>query len=416
MISRRTTVHFFRRIFLVFGAVLLAWTPDSTVGALTVAPPADISNRQKAHMNIIFTGGGSGVTAGQSCSTGDTVSGGISKDFNLGTDPKDRRVNLIKAFMSAYGLTPEQAAGPVGNFMQESGGPHLPPDVNQNDTTGAPPNNTGLGYGWAQWSGGRKTLFVEYMNSKGFVTGDGRATDAADFGYLLKELDSTGYASTIPELKKQTTPEDAAVSFEATFESAGQPEMTNRKKYARQAYDEYTASGQGSTDTSSCGTAASEKFGQIAFPLRGTKKTVLNPGIFHDNTTDVGGHPYIAYDIYANQGTEVVAFAGGTVTYTSVDRCHVKFVTIWNPEANLGVTYMHLSDHIAMGKKVKPGDHVGTIGKGSGDPGCEVEHLHIDVATDKQRQACSREGCSIQDHFRPIGKELYTTYQGLPEG
>lgn len=371
------------------------------------------------------------VTADSNCSdTPQTASGGVVDGLNLGNEPKERRANLIKVFMSTYGLTAQQAAGIVGNFAHEAGfysgtdgpGGSVRPDVNQGESAGAPPNPGGLGYGWAQWSGGRKTAFVNFLKEHSQWVSEGRATDTADFNYLKKELDGT-YKSTITELKKQSTPREATISFEATFERAGDPQMDKRIKWAEQAFQEYRAAGGGTDPITGApapcateggvGTGQSAEFGSVAFPLKGSKKVVLNPGMFHDGDADQGEHPYIAYDILVRSGVEVVAFAAGEVTYESVDRCGGKFLTIWNEEAKLGVTYMHLSSHISEGQKVQPGDHVGIVG--SKAAGCGTEHLHIDVATDRIRQGCSRLGCTIQDHFRSIGKELYTTFQALPE-
>lgn len=371
------------------------------------------------------------VSGDTSCSDEpQTTGGGIVGGINLGSEPKERRINLIKAFMATYQLTAEQAAGMVGNFAHEAGfydpadspGGSVRPDVNQGDSAGRPPNSSELGYGWAQWSGGRKTSFVRFMNEHPQWVNEGRATDTADFYYLKKELDGT-YQSTITELKRQSTPRDATISFERTFERAGDPQMDKRIRWAETAFREYRASGSGTdpgTNTPTpcatsdgVGTGQSAKFGEVAFPLKGSKKVVLNPGMFHDGTADQGGHPYIAYDILARGGTEVVAFADGEVTYESVDRCGGKFLTIWNEEAQLGVTYMHLSSHISKGEKVRTGEHVGVVGDAAA--GCGTEHLHIDVAIDKVRQACSRLGCSILDHFRSIGPDLYETFQALPD-
>lgn len=357
------------------------------------------------------------VTSNGSTCTQASASGPVSASFSLGSSAAERQATLVKQLMSTYRLTAEQASGPVGNFMWESGGKDLPPDHNEGAGAG-PPAFSG-GYGWAQWTGGRQVAFIDYAIKNGYMKSKSEhATDGANYAYLTHELD-VSYKETITELKKQSTPESAALSFEATFERANPAyaHLSDRKKNAREAFNAYKSQSGGATtsgSSSGCGSDVAV-LGNYAFPLAGHKSVVKNPGIFHDGTTDQGGHPYIAYDIYANKGTEVVAFTSGKVTYESIDRCNVKFLTIWNQELKLGITYMHLSDHIGMGKTVQPGDHVGTVGQGSGDPGCEIQHLHIDASTDRVRQACSRTGCTIQDHFRPIGKELYQTYQALPE-
>ena len=416
-----------REFLRLFGygtlCLCLAFADIQAAYAEGFAEPPEITNREKAHLDVSFTGGGTDSEEEDTGCSAETPSiGSVSESFSLGGDEKERRVSLIKALMSDFGLTAEQAAGPVGNFMTESAGTvtearKLPPDVNQGDVQGAPPNGGELGYGWAQWSGGRKTSFVQHINSTGFKTPAGNATDAADYSYLTKDLTGS-YKSTITDLKKQSSPEEAAVSFEATYEKAGRPVLDERKRHAREAFENYQESNGGaggsadSGTSSGCGTSSSANFGEVAFPLKGSKSVVKNPGMFHDGTTDRGGHPYIAYDILADPGEEVVAFASGTVTYESSDRCGGLFITIWNEQAKLGVTYMHMSEHIKKGAKVEPGDHVGVVG--SAAHGCGTPHLHIDAATDKTRQACSRLGCSILNHFRSLDKELFETFQALP--
>jgi endonuclease/exonuclease/phosphatase family metal-dependent hydrolase len=160
------------------------------------------------------------------------------------------------------------------------------------------------------------------------------------------------------------------------------------------------------------GSSQSAEFGTVGFPLKGNKSVVKNPDIFRNNTTTLSDHPYTAYDIFANTGTEVTAFASGKVSYVSTDSCGGKFLKIWNERAQLGITYMHLSDHIPMGKTVNVGDHVGTVG--SAGAGCGTPHLHIDASIGKIRKACDRSSCTIQSEFRSIGKDLYNTYQRLP--
>lgn len=411
-----------KRTVLLVNAVLLASIHTSFASAVGFAEPPPITNREKAHLNIPFTGGGdSDSESGSStCTPGTNLA--ISKDFSLGTEPKDRRVNLVKAFMAQFGLSPEQAAGPVGNFMQESAGTateaaKLPPDVNQGEVTGAPPNSSELGYGWAQWSGGRKTTFVDFMNEKKYVTDKGHATDAANFAYLAKELQSESYASTIIELKKQTSPEDAAVSFEATYERAGSPILENRKKFARQAFDEYSeTAGSGSNSTGCGGTLSSVNYGEVSFPLEGTKDVVKNPDIFKNNDTQIAGHPYTAYDIMSPGGTPIRAFISGKVSDFFSDTCGGDSVKIWNAELKIGISYMHMNKggvKPRMGQPVAVGEVIGAVGAWNG--GCGGDHLHIDASVGQIREACSRSGCSIQDDFRSMGKELYQTYQALPD-
>ncbi|HRK40564.1 MAG TPA: phage tail tip lysozyme [Candidatus Saccharibacteria bacterium] len=405
-------------------ALAFVFVADIPVQAAGFTEPEEITNREKAHLNIGFTGGGDEEDEGDSeaCSADSGAIGSISKDFSLGSDPKERRVNLIKALMDEYGLTAEQASGPVGNFIEESGGDHLPPDFNQNDKVGAPPNGSLLGYGWAQWSGGRKTNFVSFLRNNDYLDDRGHGTDAGNFAYLKKELTST-YKSTITELKKKTKPEDAALSFHTTFErsSDSMSQIQERATSARQAFNEYKSSGgaTGGGSSDSCGaTVSSVNFGQVAFPLKGSKKVVNNPGIFSGGTTQIAGHPYTAYDIMSDGGTPIRAFISGRVSYFFNDTCGGDSVTIWNEELKIGISYMHMNHggvEPKMNQRVRVGEVIGSVGRWNG--GCGGDHLHIDASTDKIRQPCSRDGCSdeVKSHFRSMGKELFETYQTLPD-
>lgn len=354
------------------------------------------------------------------CSKAANLSVGLS--FSLGSDPKERRINLIKALMNDFGLKAEQAAGVVGNFMHESGGKQLPPDVNEGGEAG-PPKFSG-GYGWAQWTGGRQTAFIDFAIDKGYMQSKSEhATDAANYAYLKDEL-SKGYKATVTELQKegekQGSPEEAAVSFEATFERAGVPALEPRKTNARQAYEEYrsdSSTGETSNVTGCTGPDSAAIVGGYAFPLQTRKSAISNNGIFKDGTTSLGGHPYTAYDILVDTGTPVLAFVDGTVTHVGTDKCPGTLVSIYNKESDLTVSYLHMSpsNHVQKGDEVKAGDRVGEVG--TKENGCNIPHLHIDAAKGSYRPACRRESCPAANRskFKSIGRELFNTYQQLPE-
>lgn len=356
---------------------------------------------------------------------GSATGGSVPTDFSLGSDPVQRRRSLVSVLMNDFNLTPEQAAGIVGNFMHESGGAHVPPNINESYGAG-PPRFIG-GYGWAQWTGGRQTTFIQYAIDNGYMasTSD-HATDGANLAYLKHEL-ANGYTNTLTELRKQTTPEDAAVSFEATFERAGVPALGPRMANARQAFNEYigttpagstaTSSGPSACDTSPAGSGDQATIvGSTAFPLAGTKSVVKNPSIFSGSDTDRAGHPYTAYDIEADPGTEVVAFMGGTVTNVTEDRCPGRMVSIYNTESDLTVSYLHMdfSNSITQGSQVQAGDRVGIVGTAAN--GCGTPHLHIDAAKGSSRPGCSRLDCppANQAYFQSIGPPLYQTFIAMP--
>jgi hypothetical protein len=165
--------------------------------------------------------------------------------------------------MSDFQLTAEQAAGIVGNLMLESGGIEIPPNVNYGGDKG-PPKFVGP-YGWAQWLGPRLHNFIDFAVAGGYMQAGGEATDAANYAWLKNEL-TTYQAITITEIKKTSTPEDAARSFEATFERSGGSAVDRRMKNARTAFEEFVGNKvtQGGTAT---GTAVSTSCGQTGGAL-----------------------------------------------------------------------------------------------------------------------------------------------------
>lgn len=358
--------------------------------------------------------------------TGPGTNSDVDRGFTLGplSDGKSRRTALMKQLIADYAISPVHAAGIVGNFMHESGGINLPPDINEGGRKG-PPAFSG-GYGWAQWTGPRQRTFIDFAVSAGFMASKTvNATDAANYGYLKKEL-ATGYKTTIPQLKRETTTDGATRSFEATFESAGTPNLPSRQAKARQALAEFSGNGGNSNEggtggTGSAGGACSNGpvsiIGGNAFPLKTTKRGIPNRSIFSNGTTNRGGHPYTAYDIYAAPGTEVVGFIGGEVRHIGSDKCGGPIVSIYNAESNLTVSYLHLQpgSHVAQRNIIQTGGRVGTVGeKGYG---CGTAHLHIDVAKGTSRPGCKRENCPPQNaaQFVDIGPPLFKTYQALPD-
>lgn len=414
-----------RGAVLVLGCLILALQP-------TLAS-ADFFNE----VHIYWYDPNSAVsTCGAVPITGAGGSGDVSStptNFNLGAinNAPLRQKNLVTALMKDFGLSAPQAAGIVGNFMHESGGKNLPPNINEGGNAG-PPRFKG-GYGWAQWTGSRQRTFINYAVQHGFMASSSvHATDAANYAYLKHEL-STGYTETIRQLRSLRPQMDesqaslaarAAVSFEKTFERAGVPALQPRMENAQAALEAYndapgaipdSGAAAGCPDTGAAGGGVGIS-GNYAFPLAGGKKVVKNPGMFRNNTADKGGHPYTAYDILANPGTEVVAFLSGTVTHLGKDRCPGRLISVYNKESNLTISYLHLSfsNHVKEGDTIAVGQHIGVVGAAAN--GCGIPHLHIDAAQGNDRPGCSRLNCpsSNASKFVNIGPQLYTTFQKLP--
>lgn len=356
-------------------------------------------------------------------------SAAIDKSFSLGTDNAMRPVNLAKQLKTDFGLTDAQAAGIVGNFMHESGGAHVPPDINENTSIGAPPAFKG-GYGWAQWTGGRQVAFIDFAITKGYITSKSeRANDAANYAYLKYELIEKEIG-TIPAVAKTNTPTAAATAFEAAFERAGKPLLEKRIKFAEQVFQALqTGSGVSSaasapttqTANNACsqvgtGIATGGKvFETVVFPLSVTKKDILNASIFSNGTTNRAGHPYIAFDIYAKAKTPVVALTDGEISSVKIDGSMGGNVTVYVKSKDLHVYYTHMRPlaTLKVGQSVTPGMLLGALISVKDYPSINTDHLHIDAGSGKFRLGCSRTnpggaGCKTRVD---IGPDLFSAWE-----
>jgi hypothetical protein len=135
------------------------------------------------------------------------------------------------------------------------------------------------------------------------------------------------------------------------------------------------------------------------------------------------GHPYKAHDLFAPQGTQVVAAAAGTVIKAGVGGCGHGFnkaftVQVYDQSANTTYFYQHMDPSaggVKTGTVLKAGDPIGKVGPSSA--ACNTQtHLHIDAVAGRGRPACSRLSCSAatKAKFLDISKALYKGYAVLP--
>lgn len=133
-----------------------------------------------------------------------------------------------------FGLTPEQAAGVVGNLGAESG---------LRAVQEARPIRGRGGFGWAQWTGPRRVAFERWCGECGLE----QTSYAANYGYLKAELSgaipSFDYRHTISQVKKTTTVKAATETFEAHYEKAGVKRISARLACANRALALFQASG-----------------------------------------------------------------------------------------------------------------------------------------------------------------------------
>lgn len=118
---------------------------------------------------------------------------------------KDKINTIVGNLRKDYGLTREQAVGAVGWMGYESGNMSVMQEYGH--------SGTNSGWGWAQWTGPRRTAFMNYAAANKLDP----ASDEANYGYLKHELD-TSHAYTLPALRKATTVEEANRAWGEGFE------------------------------------------------------------------------------------------------------------------------------------------------------------------------------------------------------
>ena len=160
--------------------------------------------------------------------------------------------SIGKQLMSRLGLTPEQAAGIIGNFQRESG---LNPRVNEGGQVGLP-KRVG-GYGIAQWTGSRQEDLIRFAGSPEKAGDLGKQID-----FLIHELQGSESAS-LAALRKTRTPEEAAKVFEQKFERAGIVALGERQAYARSAYQQLAGANAQSQTAAQISSIPQPKFSPV---------------------------------------------------------------------------------------------------------------------------------------------------------
>ena len=184
-----------------------------------------------------------------SCGASPSVDGGGAGSIALtGNDNAEKTWNFFKA----KGLTDEQVAGMLGNFLQESG-------INPTRVQGTgnknsqDPNSTKSGWGLMQWTPGGKII--------GIAKQAGVTTPIYELGtqleivwWHLNNVSPTGRKNVLPGFKATTSIEQATEYFEDKMEGAGKPNMPARIKFARQFYTKFSGKAAPAADTASSST------------------------------------------------------------------------------------------------------------------------------------------------------------------
>ncbi|HEU4914143.1 MAG TPA: phage tail tip lysozyme [Candidatus Saccharimonadales bacterium] len=221
-----------RRVGLLFAATLMVHSGGMAIAqSITTQDVKDINNARPWY-DPNFGG----------CPTG------TSNDTTLvGNDNVEKAYN----FLVGKGLKDFQAAGIIGNLMQESG-PGLNPKADQKN---------GPGRGIAQWEEGARWENLKKWVSNPSNFSDNRIRDPesleGQLAFLWHEMtEVSGWKETLPAVKGTTTVEQATVAFEEKFEKASTPNMPNRLKNARQVLKTY-GGGAAETDPGTSETVSS---------------------------------------------------------------------------------------------------------------------------------------------------------------
>lgn len=401
-----------KQTILVLVIISVVSIPTTPVYAAGFSEPPAITNRQKAHQNIIFTGGGNDDD-NPSCNTGGSTISLTGKN------------NLEKIYNYFRGkeLSPEQSAGIIGNIAVESGGD--PENIQDPAGRTKDPSTITSGWGLIQWTPGTKIIkLLEDANINTPVYELG--TQLELIWWHMNFTSPTGVQNMYAQFKNVTTVEQATIEFEDKVEGAGTPNIDIRITKAKEALREFGGGSSGTSPVDPSSSAGCNSEGGIAsangftFPLITTKKAI---------TTNAGGlwcyqkstnchHDYKAADIMITTGTTVIAAKPGRVQNVNGGNQHPNNVTITTDDGQGINYYTHMGANTAtvrIGQKVKAGDVLGKIGTTEDAMGTPP-HLHFDMlpASFKYRPGCSSAGCSSYP-FIEVQPALIESFKKLPE-
>jgi hypothetical protein len=142
---------------------------------------------------------------------------------------------LMGDFIKEFGLTPEQAAGFVGNFGHESGLVSGQQEGKPLGTVYAIRGSKG-GIDWPQWTADRRIAFAEFVESRGLPYPSYKAS----WEFVKHELKTT-HKHALEQVRKTTSLEAAVETAEAHYEKSGVKHMASRIAHAERALELYRA-------------------------------------------------------------------------------------------------------------------------------------------------------------------------------
>lgn len=400
-----------RSITLCVCAFLIAFGQVSIVSAADYrfTEPEEISNREKAHQNISFTGGGEEKTA--KCTEAETIN--LVGGSNL---------EKIYNYFVSKGLLAEQAAGIVGNISVESGGD--PENIQDPGGRTKDPSSITAGWGLIQWTPGSKILGL-LRDANISTPVHELSTQLELVWWHMNNTSPTGVQNMYREFQAITDVETATIEFEDKVEGAGTPNIEVRIERAKEALRQYGGGGEDTSGGTSSGPSCSGDGGiasidGFTFPLITTQKAIKTNGgglWCYEKLTNCH-HDYKAADIMITTGTQVIAAKDGVVQNVNGGNQHPNNVTITSSDGAGINYYTHLGANTAAvreGQRIKAGDTLGKVGT-SEDAMGTPPHLHFDMLPPRYRYRPSCSGASCTSYpFIEVQPALVETFKKLPE-
>jgi len=186
---------------------------------------------------------------------------------------------IMENLISDFGLKDFQAAGLMGNIGEECDGFR-----EMQEKKPLIPGSKG-GFGWAQWTGPRRTQFESFCG----VNGLSPFSDAANYGFLKQEL-NTSQSMALTAVQKAPNISKAVRAFEASFEraKAGLEHFDRRDQWADLALQSFRANA-----------------GSMVPPA---VMAVLDPDLIHRviAKANLGNASYWVIDQFSDEGGQVL--------------------------------------------------------------------------------------------------------------
>lgn len=195
----------------------------------------------------------------------------------MATDFATLAPQVIQALSTDLGISPEQAAGVVGQLGFESDGLQA-----INERQPMVPGSRG-GFGWSQWTGPRREAFETWAGQNQLDPG----SPEANYGFLLHELTNTPESKVVEALKAAPDAQTAGRIFTEQFLRPGIPAQDQRASWTDKAMNflvpEARAGGLDDLDKEFFGSG-----GQQAAPEGGSDLDALDQEFF---SQPQGGQP-----------------------------------------------------------------------------------------------------------------------------